>query len=105
MNTIELFENWKRKILEIHPRAEIHCDIPEKEDGTYFFDIECIGPILTVEYRPGKGIGFYDDDTAYGEGPVSIVENPDEAFTRILGMLAERAHMEATTVPMVLSEK
>ncbi len=91
MTAINLLENWKQKILELYPHAEIRIEVG---DENYFFDIECVGPILTVEYRPGTGAGFYAEDAEYGEGPVEVVKDPDMAFARILSLLSKREKSE-----------
>lgn len=42
----------------------------------------------TLEYRPGKGFGLFQEDAGYGEGPAEIYRTPERTAQRLAQLMA-----------------
>ncbi len=81
MNEIEwLVEQLKKRL----PEAQTHVDAPERPKGNHWLDVRQGQKLITVEWRPEQGFGFYAADAGYGEGPAEIVSSKEEALEKIM---------------------
>lgn len=80
MNEFELFVE---KLKGRFPDAEMHIEAPDKPKGNYWLDIRNGQKLVTLEWRPEQGFGFYAEDAGYGEGPEAIIPEGDNALERL----------------------
>jgi DNA-binding XRE family transcriptional regulator len=79
-------ERLNKLVKERLPRCTVSVDAPDRAGGTWWLDVSMARKRLTLEYRPGKGFGFFHDNASYGEGPAEIYRTP-ELVVRRLGQL------------------
>ena len=85
MNDIHLLEQALR---EAFPQAVITIDEPDKESGNWWLDVRHEGHHVSVEWRPGRGFGWYESKTVgYGEGPDKVFSTVAEVLTRAVEFL------------------
>jgi hypothetical protein len=84
MNEIE----WLvQKLHERFPEATTHVDEPEKPKGSHWLDVRNGQKIVTVEWRPELGFGFYSTDAGYGEGPEEIITEKERVLGKVISLL------------------
>jgi DNA-binding XRE family transcriptional regulator len=81
-------EQFKRILGGSLPACVVKADAPARADGNWWLDVSAGRKRLTLEYRPGKGFGFFHADAGYGEGPAEIYRTPELAATRLEQLLA-----------------
>lgn len=81
------FESLVEKVREQFPDAQIKVDLPEATNGNCWLDAKMGLKRVTVEWRPGKGFGFFAEDAGYGEGPNEIIPDKDKAFEKVTAFL------------------
>ena len=84
MNTFE------KLVLDIKikfPLAHIKVDPPERPSDNHWLDIRLINKLVTIEWVPDKGFGFFAADSGYGEGPNTIIPERDKALAHINELL------------------
>ena len=78
----------KRLLKESLPRCEISVDAPDSAGGNWMLDVSMGKKRHTLEYRPGKGFGLFQEDAGYGEGPAEIYRTPERTAQRLAQLMA-----------------
>src|SRR5437773_1781372 len=76
-------EHLKRLLKQKFPRSTVRVDEPEGEGGNYWVDVTLGKKRHTLEYRPGKGFGLFDQNAGFGEGPAEIYRTAERAVHRL----------------------
>ena len=84
-------EDRKRLLNAGLPEREIEVYEPHRAGGRYWVDVGLGKQRWTVEYRPGKGFGLFDENAGYGEGPSEIYRTPERTARRLLQLMAAKA--------------
>ena len=85
--TIELFKKLLSKKL---PDCVVNVDAPARADGNWWLAVGAGKKRHTVEYRPGRGFGLFNDAAGYGEGPSEIYRTPERAAKRLVQLMTTR---------------
>ncbi len=81
MNEIE----WLAELLNTHlPDATVKVDEPHPPTGNHWLDVTRNEKHVTVEWRQGRGFGFFAEDAGYGEGPEEVIPEKEKALEKIL---------------------
>lgn len=86
-NMDAMIERLKRLLSRKLPQSRIKVDEPEHAGGNFWLDVSMGKKRHTLEYRPGKGFGFFHDDAGYGEGPAEIYRTPERATERLAQLM------------------
>ncbi len=81
-----------RKLSKALPESKVAVDLAENPTGSSWIDIRSGDHVVTVEYRPGLGYGVstHDREDGLGQGPDEVYAGADEAFSRVLELVAKR---------------
>lgn len=81
-------EQLKRLLKESLPQCAISVDAPDDASGNWMLDVSMGRKRHTLEYRPGKGFGLFQENAGYGERPVEIYRTPERAAQRLAQLMA-----------------
>jgi hypothetical protein len=70
------------------PGSHVKVDEPEHAGGAHWLDVTIGKKRRTLEYRPEKGFGLFQEKAGYGEGPEEIYRTPERAAQRLAQWVA-----------------
>jgi hypothetical protein len=82
----EDLERFHSLLLQRLHGALVHFDSSQVGTHHCWIDIRLRNVVKSVEFRAGQGFGIFADAPSYGEGPVTICPNADEAFVRVANL-------------------
>jgi DNA-binding phage protein len=80
-------EDLQKLLKDRLPNSVVAVDAPGVADGNWWLDVSMGKKRHTLEYRPGKGFGFFHGEAGYGEGPAEIYRTPERAAKRLAQLL------------------
>lgn len=83
-------EQLKRLLKECIPGCSIRVDAPDRAGGNWMLDVRFGKKQRTLEYRPGKGFGLFQEDAGYGEGPAEIYRTPERTAQRLAQLMGSK---------------
>jgi DNA-binding phage protein len=86
-NTAKEIEHLQKLLKERLPHSVVAVDAPDRADGNWWLDVSMGKKRHTLEYRPGKGFGFFHGEAGYGEGPAEIYRTPERAAKRLTQLM------------------
>lgn len=87
MSEANEFEQLYEKVEKQFPDAEISKDIPSNPKSGHFLDVRSADKVVTLEWKPDKGFGFFSEDATFGEKPEKMIKSVDETFAQIVSLL------------------
>jgi len=81
-------EQLKHLLNDRLPNCTVALDAPDREPGNWWIDVGLGKRRLTLEYRPEKGFGIFNQAAGYGEGPAEVYRTPDLAARRIAQLMS-----------------
>jgi DNA-binding phage protein len=80
-------EHLKQLLATSFPQSQTRVEEPEHSWGNYWLTVSMGQKRHTLEYRQGKGFGFFQENAGYGEGPAEIYRTPERAAQRLAQLM------------------
>lgn len=89
---LNLIEELKNRLVGQFPNVEASLDAPSNPGAAWLLDMQLDDHSVTVEWRPGAGLGILSsDDVIYGEGVHEVFPDLEPALARVAALLRGRS--------------
>jgi hypothetical protein len=83
-----MVEKLNQLVRQSLPLSQVTVDEPEHRGGSSWIDVRLGKKRHTLEYRPGRGFGLFQETAGFGEGPSEIYRTAERAAQRLKQLMA-----------------